>query len=101
MIVINSIVKAFEAYQQYAERAAALKELRQLSVSQLADIGIEPYQLAQGISAYPWRVHQTEDSAGETAVTAPVFVQTVKPKNTFAGTLVTLYSAWGRPARQW
>lgn len=101
MIIINSIVKAFEAYQQYAERAAALKELRQLSVHQLADIGIEPYQLAKGISAYPWRDQQIEDSVEETAVTVPVFVETAKPKNTFAGTLVTLYSAWGRPARQW
>ena len=97
MIIINSIVKAFEAYQQYAERAAALKELRQLSVHQLADIGIEPYQLAKGISAYPWREQKSE----ETVVSAPVFVEAAKPKNTFAGTLVTLYNAWGQPARQW
>ena len=100
MIIINSIVKAFEAYQQYAERAAALKELRQLSVHQLADIGIEPYQLARGISAYPWR----EQKGEETGVAAPVFVEAAnaaKPKNTFAGTLVTLYNAWGQPARQW
>lgn len=97
MIVINSIAKVYQAYQQYAERAAALKELRQLSAHQLADIGIEPYQLTRGISAYPWREQESEQSAAAT----PVFTESAQPKSTFAGTLVILYSAWGRPARQW
>lgn len=95
MIIFNSIAKAYQAYQQYAERAAALKQLRQLSARQLADIGIEPHQLTGGVAAYPWRNQAVDDHV----VTQND--QPAEPAKNIIIPLADLYSAWGRPARQW
>lgn len=95
MSILNSISRLAHNYREYAERANALKELQKLSVRQLADIGVEPYQLSAGVSAYPWK-----DEVIQAEKITPVR-EVAKPANNFANTMITLYSAWGRPVRHW
>ncbi len=98
MLILNNIVKAVEAYRDYVERANALKQLKQLSPRELADIGIEPYELEMGVIGFPWK---SKDAVSDEQVAAPVQPIGTKPANNFANTMITLYSAWGRPVRNW
>ena len=98
MIILNSIAKVANAYRSYVERTTALRQLRRLSPRELADIGIEPYELEVGVIGFPWKSKATEP---DEQVAASTQVTEAKPANNVATTLITLYSAWGRPVRNW
>ncbi len=48
-MIVNSFVKAAAAYRTYVERVEGLRRLRQLSPRELADIGVEPFELEASV----------------------------------------------------